>query len=140
MQHRPFQPARADDAVRLVHLFHERVKRLGRRSTVGIHVADVIAERGQPETFDERAALADRQFEFQRADGRKLLRNFLHDAERVVAAAVQDDDNLKFSPVFLLKILGIAAQHRFDALLLVVRRDEDEKAGFLDAHWMVSSR
>ena len=128
VQHRARQPARADDAIRLADVLHQIVKRVRRRGAVGVHVADQVRQRRQLESFDERAALADGLREFQRADRRIIRADALHDAERVVRAAVEHDDELELAVVMLLEIAGIVAQHRFDAALFVVSRDQEQQA------------
>ena len=44
-------------------------------------------------------------------------------------AAVEDDDDLEFAGIILSEKLRVIAQHRFDAALLVVSRNQDEQAG-----------
>ena len=70
----------------------------------------------------------------QRSGRWKFRRDFLHDAERVVRAAVEHDDELEFAGILLLKKARVVAQHRFDAALLVVSRDQEQQAGFGHGH------
>jgi len=53
----------------------------------------------------------------------------LDDAKGVVLAAVEHHDELEFAVIFLLKITAILAQNGFDAALLVVSRDQEQKTG-----------
>ena len=79
------------------HVPDQFKKRARRRRAVGVHVADQIASGGELEAFDERAALADGSWKFQRADGREFRRHPLDHAERVVRAAVEHDDDLELA-------------------------------------------
>src|ERR1039457_6160060 len=101
------QPARADDTIRSVDAFHQIQKRARRRRAVGVRVADDIAERGELETFDERAALADGRAEFQPAHLGEIRRDALDDAERVVRAAVEDDEDAELAGIILLEKLRV---------------------------------
>lgn len=128
MQNRTSQPARTDDTVRLADVPGQIQQRTRRCRAVRVRVTDEIAERGELETLDERAALADRLLEFQRADGGKIHRDLLDDAERVIRAAVEDDDDLEFAGIMRAEKRRVIAQHRFDARFFVVSRDQDEQA------------
>src|SRR5277367_3468870 len=129
MDDRARQPARADDAIRRADLFHQIQKRVWWRRAVGVHITDQIAERREPETLDECAALADGRAEFQRAHLGKIRRDFMDDAESVVRAAVEDDEDAELAGIILLEKLRVIAQHRFDARFFVVSRNQDEQAG-----------
>jgi len=60
---------------------------------------------------------------------RRILGGDAHDdAEGVIAAAVEDDDELEFSLVMVLEIARVIAEHRFDAPLFVIGRDEEQEA------------
>ena len=122
------QPARADHAVRIVNVPDQLQKCARRGRAVGVHVTDQIAEGRELEAFDERAALADGFLEFSGADNGKFRRDRLHDAQRVVRAAVEDDDDLEFAGIVVLKKSRVVAQHRFDAALLVISRNEEQQA------------
>ena len=63
------------------------------------------------------------------ADRGKFRRDLLDDAERVVRAAVEHDDELELAGIILRKELRVVAQHRFDAALLVVSRNQEQQAG-----------
>ena len=128
VNHRIWQPARADDAIGIFHVPRQFQKRARRRRAVGVHVADQIPLRRELEALDERAALADGLLEFIRANHRKFRRDLLDDAERVVGAAVEDDDNLELAGIIFLKKCRVIAQHRFDAAFLVVSRNQNEQA------------
>jgi len=134
MNHRVRQPARADDAIRLAHFLDQFQKCARRRCAVGVRVADEIALRRELEPLDERAALADGLIEHIRADRGKFRRDFPDDAERVVRAAVEDDDDLEFAGIIFLKECRVIAQHRFDARFFVVSRNQDEQAWVGHAH------
>jgi len=121
------QPARADDAIRLADFFHQFQKRVRRRRAVGIHIADQIRVQCQFKALDERAALADRLLEFQRPNRREFRRDALDHPERIVGAAVEHDDELEFAEIMRAKELRVVAQHRFDAALLVVSRNEKQQ-------------
>src|SRR5262249_12799750 len=82
------------------------------------------------EAFDERAAFADGIFELERADGWKIFRDALHDAERVVAAAIKYDNELEFALVLLPEIARVITQHRFDTALFVIRGDQQQQTVF----------
>ena len=113
----------------MVHLAHQLQKRARRRRAVGVRVADEIAARRELEPLDERAALVDGLLEFQPADGGKFRRDFLDDAEGVVRAAVEHNDDLEVAGIMRPKELRVIAQHRFDAALLVVSRNQEQQAG-----------
>ena len=134
MQDRTSQPARADDAIRLADVPGQIQQRTRRRRAVRVRVSDEIAERGELEAFDERAALADGLLEFQRADDGKIHRDLLDDAERIVRAAVEDDDDLESAGIMRAEKRRVIAQHRFDARFFVVSRDQDEQAWIRHAH------
>src|SRR5208283_586831 len=61
-------------------------------------------------------------------DGGKFRRDFLDDAERVVRATVEHDDELECAGIIFAEKCRVIAQHRFDAALLVVSRNQDEQA------------
>ena len=88
---------------------------------------------GELESLDERAALADGLGEIEPDDAGKLLRHVLHHAERVVAAAVEHDDDGESAGIIAPEKLRVVAQHRFNAAFLVVGRDEEQQAGV--RHW-----
>ena len=134
MNDRIRQPARADDAVRAANVPDQIQERPRRRRPVGIHVADQIAEGGELEAFDERAALANRLLEFQHPKHRrKFRRDPPNHSERVVGAAVEHDDELEFAGIIFLEKLRVVAQHRFDAALLVVSRNQEQQTGIRHA-------
>ena len=107
---------------------------------VRVHVADVIRVAGEFETFDQRAAFADGRGKIQPADRGKILRHALHHAERVVAATVEHDDQLKRAGIILPEKVRIFAQHRFDARFFVVSRDEEQQAWFGHGDSITESR
>ena len=76
-----------------------------------------------------RAALADGRRKFQPVDAGKLLGDALHHAKRVVAAAVENDDQLERPGIIAPEKNRELAQHRFDARFFVVSRDEQQQAG-----------
>ena len=129
MQNRTRQPARADNAIRLADVPGQIKQRMRRRRTVRVRIADKITERGELEALDERATFANGFLEFQRAHRRKFRRDVPDDAERVVRAAVEDNDDLEFAGIIFAEKLRVIAQHRFDARFFVVSRNQDEQAG-----------
>src|SRR5229473_810512 len=118
VEHRAWQPARADHAIGLVRAFYQLVKRRGTGGAVGIHVADQVTQGRELQAFDQRAAFADLTREFQRADGRVLPGRALYHAEGVVHTGIEHDYDLEGAPMVLLQELRVVAEHRFDALLL----------------------
>jgi hypothetical protein len=86
------------------------------------------------EALDEGAALADGRGEVLDVHFGEVLRHALHDAEGVVAAAVEDDEDLKGAGVVGAEIGGVVAEGRLDALLLVVGGNQEENAGFRTGH------
>src|SRR5581483_2218788 len=128
VQNRAGKPARTDHAVRLVAQLREFEERLGTRGAVGVHVTDQIGHRRQAQTFDQRAALADRLGIFESADRGIFLRHAADHADGVVAAAIEHHHELELARVMFLGVLGVFNQHRLDAVLLIVRRDEQEQA------------
>jgi len=104
------------------------VKRLRRSRAVRIHVADQVGDGGELQSFDERAALANRIGKVEKTDARKFLRHLLYDTERVVAAAVEHHEKFEASWKFTRVVFGKVAQHRPDARLLVVSGDEQQQA------------
>ena len=125
----PGQPARADDTVHAGDAPDQLVKRVRRRRAVGIHVADEVGQWGKLEPFDERAAFADGVREFQRLTAGIIRADTLHHGKGVVGAAVEHDDQLELALVLLLEVAGIVPQHRFDAALFIVSRDQEQQAG-----------
>ena len=102
---------------------------------VGEAVARVIESR-HPE-YSERDivlaqtgwrthAVADGAAKFQRTHLGKFRRHFLNDAERIVRAAVEHDEEPEFAGIMRLKKMCIVAQHRFDARFFVISRNQDE--------------
>ena len=59
-----------------------------------------------------------------------LFRGALHGAEGVIAAAVEDDEELERAGVAALEKISVFAQHRFDARFFVISRDEEQQAWF----------
>src|SRR5665213_21607 len=140
VDHRARQPARADDAVRRADFFHQLQIRARRRRAVRVHIADQIRVAGELQAFDERAALADGRGKIQPADAGKILRHAPHHAERVVAAAVEDDHQLKLAGIIPPEKICVIAQHRFDARFFVVSRDEGQQAGIGHADSVAETR
>jgi len=104
-------------------------KGMGRRGAVGVHVTDQIRVHREFEALDQRAALANRRLEFQRADDGEFGGDAPDDADGVVGAAVEHDDDLEFAGIMRAKELRVVAQHRFDAALLVISRNEEQQTG-----------
>ena len=140
VDHRARQPARTDDAVRRADFFHQVKIRVRRRRAVRVHIADQIRMAGQLQSLDERAALADGRRKIQPADARKILRHTLHHAQRVVAAAVEDDDELERAGIVAPEKIRELAQHRFDARFFVVSRNEEQQAGLGHADSVTETR
>ena len=130
MDDRTRQPARTDHAIRRAGFFHQIEKGVRRRRAVGVHIADQVRVAGELKALNERAALADGRGEIQPADGREILRHARHHGERVVTAAVEDDDHLEFAGIIPPEKIRVVTQHRFDARFFVVSRDEEQQAGF----------
>jgi hypothetical protein len=120
------QPSRADDAIRFADVLHEIVKRVWGRRSVRIHIANHIRERRELETFYQRATFANRLFELDHADKGKVSGYFLDDAVRIVAAAVEDNDELKSTGVIRFEVRAIVAEDWIDPVFLVVRGDKEE--------------
>ncbi len=128
VQHRPRQPARTNHAIRLRGVA-DQIQKGGRGGgAVRIHVADQIGARGQTQPLDQRAPLANRRGKLQRADLRKFGPDLLHHAEGVVPATVEHDHQLEFALIILPEKPGVVAQSRFDPILLVVGRDQQQHA------------
>jgi len=127
MQDSSWHPARSDHAVRLVSPANQRME--GRRGgcAIGIDIADQVRQGGEFEAFDQGPALADRIRNVQSGDGGIIGSYALDDVEGMVAAAVEDHNELEIPMIILLEIAGVVAQHRFDAALLVISRDEEQQ-------------
>ena len=104
------------------------MKGVGGCRSIGIHIPDEVGQRGELQPFDQCAPLADGLGELQSADGGEVGRDLVDDSECVVAAAVQNNDELEFTWVVIPEIGGIIAQNGLNAAFLVVGRDEQEDA------------
>ncbi len=129
VQHRPRQPARANHAIRLGHVPDQVQKRRRGRGPVGIHVADQIGARRQAQPLDQCPALANGRGKFQGADFGKFRRHPLHHVRGIVPATVEHHHQLELALVIPPEKLGVAAQHRFDPILLVVSRYQQQHTG-----------
>lgn len=125
---RAFNPARADRAIDVRAMFDQIVKRRRSGGAVGIDVADQIGLGPEPKAFDERATFADGGFEFQPADFGEVFGGAFDDLESVIAATVQDDNDLELAGVIGAEVLSVVAQNRADPLLFVVSRDQQKDA------------
>ena len=94
--------------------------------TKAIDVANQVCERGEFQTFNQRAAFPNGRRKFERLHFGKVGGNFFHNADGVVAAAIEDDDQLKFARVIFPKIFRVFAQHRLDPALLIVGRNQQQ--------------
>src|ERR1017187_1295026 len=99
-----------------------------RGRAVRVHVADEIGERCQPEPFDERAALADRLWKFQRPDRWIFRPNAAYHTDGIIGAAVEHDHQLELAVVMFLEVVSVVPQHRFNAALFIVGRDQEQQA------------
>jgi len=122
VQHRARNPARADHAIGFPGMAHQVQKRPRFRRPVRIDVADQIGPRRQPESLDERAALADGGRVIDRADFGVVRGNPLHDGHRIVTAVVEDHHELKFPVIIPPEELRVSGQNGADPALLIVRR------------------
>ena len=129
MNDRTTHPTRADDAIGPGGVPDQVKKRPRWRRAVGIHIANQVRVFREFEAFDECAAFADGLAKFQRVDRGKFRRDAPDHAQRVVGATVEHDDDLEITGVVPPEKFRIIAQHRFDAALLVVSRNQDEQAG-----------
>src|ERR1051325_5938836 len=132
-----FNPARTDSAINIRAMF-DQVEEGGRGSgAIGIDVADEFGLGPEAKAFDEGAAFADGSFELKPADFREVFGGAFDDLESVVAAAVEDDDDLELASVMGAKVLGVVAQNRADPLLFVVSRDQQKDAGLRFGHLLL---
>ena len=69
-------------------------------------------------------------------DRRIIRADAPHHAEGVVRAAVEHDDQLELALVMLLEVASVVPQHRFDAALFVVGRDQEQQAGLGHADYL----
>ena len=129
MDDRSRHPTRADHAIGLGGVPDQIEKGARRRRAVGVHVTNQVRVLREFEAFDEGAAFADGLAEFQRVNGGEFRRHAPNHAEGVVGATVEHDDDLEFAGIISPEKLRVIAQHRIDAALLVVSRDQDEQAG-----------
>src|SRR5437588_12375210 len=109
------------------------MKRARRRCAIGIDIANEISSGRKCESFDERAAFADRVRKIQRANERKFGGYFLHDTERVIAATVENDHQLEFAFILVAKVSSVLAQYRLDPRLFIVSGNQEQKAGLAHA-------
>lgn len=108
---------------------HEGEEGGGAGGAVGIDVTDAIGDGSEAEAFDEGAAFADAAGEIEGADFGEAGGGLLDDAEGVIDAAVEDDDDLEGAVVVLAEVAGELVEYGADASLLVVGGDEEEEAG-----------
>src|SRR5262245_42696798 len=99
------------------------------RRAVRIDVSDQVGQRGELETFDERAALSNGFRELQRADRPMMTRNVPNDADRIIDATVEHDNQLELAGVILFEVSGVIPEHRFNPALLVIGGNQQEDAG-----------
>src|SRR5262249_29472565 len=104
------------------------MKRLRRGRTISVHVTNQVGQWRQLESFNERATFANPIREFQRGDGRKIGGDAADDADGVVPASIEHDDELKLALVLVLKITRIITKHRFDPVLFVVSWNQEQEA------------
>ena len=118
------KPAGADRAIDFPALLDQIEKRGGSRRAVGIDVANEIGIGSELETLNQGSPFADGGQEFESGYFWKIGADRAHDSHRIINAAIQDDDDLKFSGVFLAKETRVVAQNRLDPQLFVVSRNE----------------
>jgi len=124
VQHRAGHPAGTDHAIRLVRMPHQIKKRSGLRRSIGIDISDQVRQRGHLESFDQRASFADGFGVIDAADLGKFGGNRLDDPHGVVAAAVENDDQLEFALIIPAEEFRITAQHRPNPVLFIVSRNQ----------------
>jgi len=129
MQHGPRPPARADDAIGFIDELDQGVKCMCRGGSVGIDVTDDIRRWGEFQAFDERAALANRVREIQRANALKLGCDSFDHPKRIIPAAVQDHHELKLALIIVSEVCPKLAQDRFNPRLFVIGGDQEQQAG-----------
>ena len=133
-QHRAGHPAGADHAVGPGAFGDEVVEGGGSGCAVGIDVADEVGLRCELESLDQRTTLADWFGDVDVADLGELFRGALDDAERVVGAAIEHDDEVEVVRMMLPKVERVLPEHRPDAGLLVVGGDQQQNAGGVAWH------
>ena len=128
VEHRPWQPTGADDAIGFSSPADQIQQGRRFRRAIGIHVSDQVGHWSELEALDQGAAFADRLRELDQADGGEIGRDRLDDAQGVVAAAVENDDELEFSLVIAGEVFGVTTQSGANPALLIVRRNQQQKA------------
>jgi hypothetical protein len=132
-----FEPTGANHTIRFAAPPYQVVKGSRRSCAVSIDVSNQISQWGKFQSFDERSAFANSFGEIQKAYEWIFGCNFLDDTKGVVLATVEYDDELKFSPVLLLKVTAILAENWLNAALLVIGRDQEQEARL--AHLILNS-
>ena len=89
---------------------------------IGVYEADDVRSFRVLEALDERPALADGRGKIQPAHLGKILRHRLNDAQRVIAAAIEDNDEPDFARIIFFEEIRVVTQHRFDARLFIISR------------------
>ena len=124
-----FDPTGTDGAIDVGGMFDQIVEGGRGSGAIGIDVTDQVGLGPEAEAFNEGAAFADGGFEFEPANFGEISGGALDDLQGVVAAAVEDDDDLELAAVIGAEIGGVFAQNGADPLLLVVSGDEQKDAG-----------
>jgi len=88
VQHRPRNPARTDNAIRLARPPHQIGEGCRAGRPVGVHIPDQVRQRREPQSLNQRAAFPDGILEHDRADLRKFGGDLLHHRQCVVPAPV----------------------------------------------------
>ena len=127
-EHGSFNPAGTDRAIHLGAMANQIEESRRGGGSIGIDVANEVRLRPKAKALNQGAAFADRRFEFKPPNLRKFGGSRLDDPERVVTAAVKDDDDFEFARVIRAEKRGVIAQNRADPLFFVVSGDQQQDA------------
>ncbi len=124
MQHRPFDPARTNDTIRLAHVLHQVMERFRRCRPICIHIPYEIGQRGQLQPLDQRAAFADGRREIDRRDEGEILGHAIHHPHRIIATAIQDHYQLETTGIIGREVRAVFPQNGLDPAFFVVGRNK----------------
>ena len=114
-QYRPGHPAGTDHAVDIGAFGDEVVECGGRGCAVGIDVADEVGFWRELEPLNQCTAFADWLGDVDVADFGVLSRGAFDNAERVIGAAIEYDDQVEVVRMMLSKIERVSLEYRADA-------------------------
>src|SRR4051812_45797524 len=136
VQDRPREPSGSDHTIRFPSMTHKLMKGLRAGRSVGIYVANEVSERGQLQSLDQSASLANGARKIEGCDHWVVICHLLDHAQGIVFATIQHHHDLELASVVRLEVLGVLPQYRLNPVLLVVGRYEQQESGIQTRHML----